>query len=273
MPSTINNQAEASYRFSGSSVVNNISSNINSVTLNDLGLTISKTASPSEFVAGSIIDYTVTITNNSSSYLSGVRIIDNLGGGNLAYVVGSGRLSTLGTNYPVSPVATNPLTFTLQQLNVGQSMTLTYKSQVIFNLPSSVTSITNTVNGIGYTSTGTINGSDSETIQKKNNDSVEITKTSSASSVNPNQSFDYILTLTNTSSTLARIPSVTDQLPSNFTLTSVSLKTGSGSTTTLNPSDYTLSGSNLLTIPSTATPLVNVPGNSSRVITITGYLS
>ena len=30
-------------------------------------------------VAGEIIDYTVQITNNSNSYLTGVRIIDNLG--------------------------------------------------------------------------------------------------------------------------------------------------------------------------------------------------
>ena len=129
-------------------------------------LSITKTSNKSTFSVGEIITYTVTITNNSSFNLDGVRIIDDLGGMQTAYVVGSGKL-TYGTNtYPVWPIRTNPLTFTLQELGSGETMTLVYNCQVIFNLPVSVSSITNNVKGIGYISSGTITGTDSNTITK-----------------------------------------------------------------------------------------------------------
>ena len=129
------------------------------------GLSITKSSSSSTFSVGEIITYTIQITNTSEFNLDGVRIIDDLGGMKTAYVIGSGKL-TYGTNtYPVWPIATSPLTFTLQELGSGESMTLTYKCQVIFNLPSSVNSITNTAQGIGYLS-GTITGSDSATITR-----------------------------------------------------------------------------------------------------------
>ena len=201
MPSTITNQASSTYQFDGSSEVNETTSNLNTIVLQDnTGLTITKTGTPTEFVVGDIITYTVTITNNSASFLTGVRIIDNLGGGNLAYVLGSGSLTVGNLTYAVSPISTNPLTFTLQQLNVGQSMTLQYRSQVIFNLPTTVQTITNNVRGIGYTSTGTIEGFDTFTIQKKTDAGVSLSKSASVTDVFPNQTFSYVLTLSNNNS-------------------------------------------------------------------------
>lgn len=274
MPSTINNEASTRYQFDGTPDVSEATSNENSIVLEDIqGLTITKTASPTTFSSGDIITYTVRITNSSSSYLTGVRIIDDLGGGNLAYVLGSGSLTTLSTTYPVNPVATNPLTFTLQQLNVGQTMTLTYKSQVIFNLPGTVNSITNTVRGIGYTSTGTVNGFTNATIQKKNSVSLSIVKSASTTDVFPNQTFNYYITLTNSSGTQATIQNVTDQLPSNFVLTSVSLQIGTGSNTQLSSSDYTLTGGNLFTLPSGSGPSITVPAGGTTVVTLTGYFN
>ena len=149
------------------------------------GLVITKTSNKPTFSAGEIITYTVTITNGSSSYLNGVRIIDNLGGGNLAYVVSSGSLTTSTQTYPVSPISTNPLTFTLQQLGVGETMTLTYKAQVIFNLPPTVSLITNSIEGIGYPYSGTIKGYASCTIQKKTDVDFSITKSSNVEDIGP----------------------------------------------------------------------------------------
>ena len=143
MPSEINNSATTTYQFVGSSTTETVTSNVNQITLEDVsGLVVSKTASPTTFSAGDIITYTVRITNNTGTFLTGVRIIDDLGGGNLAYVSGSASLSST-TTYPVSPSQTSPLTFALQQLNNGQSMTLTYKAQVVFDLPVSFSTITN----------------------------------------------------------------------------------------------------------------------------------
>lgn len=268
---TITNEATTNYQFNGSSDVLTATSNTNSIFLEESqGLTVTKTGSASEFLPGEIITYTVRITNSSSSFLTGVRIIDDLGGGNLAYVTGSGSLTVGSLTYPVSPVATNPLTFTLQQLNVGASMTLTYRCQVIFNLPADVEEITNSVRGIGYTSTGTVNGFSSFTIVKKNSEGLFISKTSSLDETFPGQTFSYILTLTNGTDTDAIAISTTDQLPSNFNVNSVSLKIGSGSTTVLEATDYTLTSGNLLTVPSLSGPIVTVPASSSTVITITG---
>ena len=168
MAETINNSASTVYNINGGAS-ESATSNVLPINLqSSTGLTITKTANPTTFLAGDIITYTVTITNNSASFLNGVRIIDNLGGGNLAYVLSSASLTAGSITYPVNPVATNPLTFTLQQLGVGATMTLTYRAQVIFNLPSTVSMITNTVQGIGYTASGTITGFANTPIEKKN---------------------------------------------------------------------------------------------------------
>lgn len=273
MAQTINNSATTVYNFDGSTS-NTATSNVLPINLESSGgLTLTKTASPETFSPGDIITYTVTITNSSSSYLNGVRIIDNLGGGNLAYVLSSAKLSTGSSSYSVTPVATNPLTFTLQQLASGATMTLTYKSQVVFNLPNTVSLITNTVQGIGYPYSGTITGYANNTIEKKTESNFTITKSSSLTDVTSNQSFNYYITLTNNTSDVANITSITDTLPSNYTLTGATLKIGSGAVTTLTSSDYTLSSGNELVVPSSTGPTITVPANSTTILTLTGNFS
>ena len=274
MPTTITNEASTTYQFNGSSDVNSLTSNENTIVLEDSqGLVLTKNSNPSDFLAGEIITYSITITNTSASFLTGVRIIDNLWGGNLAYVLGSASLTTATQTYPVTPIATNPLTFTLQQLGVGASMTLTYRAQVIFNLPSAVTTITNTVQGIGYTSTGTITGFANRTIQKKNS-GLDITFNKSASETNvfSGQVYSYRLTYVNGTSTGAVALSITDQLPANFEVTSITIRVGGGSEVTLSGDDYTISNTNLLTIPSSTVNTITIPANGTTIVTINGYL-
>lgn len=274
MAETINNGASTTYSFEGSSDVFNASSNILPINFeNSSGLSITKTASPTTFVAGEIINYTITITNSSSQFLNGVRIIDNLGGGNLAYVLSSATLQTSSTTYPVTPIVTNPLTFTLQQLASGATMTLRYRAQVIFNLPTSVSLITNTVQGIGYTATGTITGFANSTIERRNTAEFSISKTASVTDASPRQTFNYYLTLTNNTNATATPVSISDSLPSNFTLISASLKIGNGTNNTLLVTDYTLSAGNVFSLPSSSGPVVSVPANSTTIVTLTGYLS
>ncbi len=274
MPTTINNEATTTFQFDGSGEINSLTSNVNSVVLEDSqGLVLTKTATPTEFLAGDIITYTINITNTSANFLTGVRIIDNLGGGNLAYVLGSATLTTLSQTYPVTPISTNPLTFTLQQLGVGASMTLTYKAQVIFNLPQSVTSITNSVQGIGYTSTGTITGFTSRTIQKKNSSvDFSFTKSATENNVYPNQLFTYRLTYVNENSNAGRVLTITDQLPTNFVLTSIVYRVNGGPPVTLSSDDYELQLGNILYIAPTGGNLV-VPAGGTMIVDINGYFS
>ena len=178
MSQTINNSASTVYTLGGEPS-STATSNVLPINYTSTGgLVLTKTSDKNTFSAGEIITYTVTITNSSSSYLNGVRIIDNLGGNNMAYVLSSASLSTSSGSYPVNPISTNPLTFTLQQLAVGATMTLTYKAQVFFNLPSTVSLITNTVQGIGYPYSGTITAYANNTIQKKTESEFSITKSS-----------------------------------------------------------------------------------------------
>lgn len=274
MAETINNTASATYTLSGASMPETATSNALPINFdNSQNLTLTKTANPTEFSAGDIISYTVTITNPSGNYYNGIRIIDNLGGGNLAYVLGSASLTTNSQTYPVTPIATNPLTFTLQQLASGATMTLTYRAQVIFNLPSNVGAITNSVQGIGYTSSQSFSAYTSATIEKKTSGDFVVAKSANVSTVVPNQLFNYFVTLTNGNDVLANVSTITDLLPANFTLTRVALQIGTGSPVVLSPSQYTLSGDNLLTVPAGAGPEITVPANGSTLLTITGYLS
>lgn len=274
MATTLTNQGSSTYQFEGSSETMTTTSNENQIVLeNATGLSIVKSSSPDTFLAGEIITYTVQITNNTGQFLSGVRIIDNLANGNLAYVLGSANLTVGTLTYPVAPILTSPLTFTLQQLNVGQSMTLTYDAQVIFNLPSSVTSLTNTVQGIGYTSTGTISGFDNNTIQKKTNGDLNFSKSASTTSVFPREVFDYYLTFQNGTATSVETLSITDQLPANFVLTEVYVRVGNGETTQLHSGDYTLTGTNFLTVSSVLDSPITVPAGGVSVVTLRGYFA
>ena len=272
MAEIINNSASTVYTING--VTNTANSNVLPVSYeSNSGLVLTKTSNTDTFSVGEIINYEIIIKNASSSYLNGVRIIDDLGGGNLAYVLSSANLTVGGLTYPVTPISTNPLTFTLQQLGVGETMKLSYSAQVIFNLPPSVSLITNSITGIGYPYSGTIKGYTSNTIQKKTDVDFTFTKSSNVTEVGSNQNFSYFLTLENNTSSPATISSITDNLPSNYNLTSVSLKIGSGPEIVLSGTDYLISLSNVLTIPSSSGPFISVPSNGTSVITLTGYFS
>ena len=273
MSQTINNSASTVYTLGGdpsSTATSNVLP-INYTSSN--GLILTKTSDKETFSAGEIITYTVTITNNSSNYLNGVRIIDNLGGNNLAYVLSSATLSTGTQTYPVNPISTNPLTFTLQQLAVGATMTLTYKAQVFFNLPPTVSLITNTVQGIGYPYSGTITAYANNTIEKKTESDFSITKSSNLTDVSAGQTFNYYITLKNNTTNAASISSITDSLPDNYNLTSASIKVGNSPAVTLLGTDYTLSSNNLLNVISVAGSSITVPANGSTVLTLTGNFS
>ena len=274
MATTITNQGTASYQFENSGEIMSVSSNENQTTLNtSSGLGITKNSSSDNFLPGEIITYTIQITNNSNQYLSGVRVIDNLANNNLAYVLGSGKLTVGTLTYPVAPIATNPLTFALQQLNVGQSMTLTYDAQVIFNLSPSILTLTNTVEAIGYTSTGTITGFDNNTIQKKTNGDVTLTKTASRTSVFNMQNFDYFLTLSNGTSSNRTSAVFRDFLPNNFNVTAVYLRTNNGIVVQLGPNDYSIDLNNLITISSINGSNIMLPAGTIVTSTISGYFS
>ncbi|MBQ7466886.1 MAG: DUF11 domain-containing protein [Clostridia bacterium] len=273
----IMNNATVNFTFSGSSEEFSETSNTTTVTLNNGGnLSITKTAQQDTYVPGGTVTYIVTITNNGPYWFSGVRLTDDLSGnGYLTYVNGSALLYINGQALSPQIASTSPLVFTLSPLSVGESMVLTYTCRVPLNIAPNVDSITNTASGIGYTFDSTAEDSDSVTITRSESANLSINKTSSESNVNVGQTFSYFITLTNSGNSVANVSSIVDDFPSNFQISSVSLKIGSGPNNLLNSSDYTISPSNVLTVPSATGPSITVPAvsggtNGTTVLTITG---
>ncbi len=75
----------------------------------------------------------------------------------------------------------------------------------------------------------------------------------------------YTFTLTNQGNQAADSVTLTDQLPTGFSVTQVSVSAG-GATTVLAPGDYTVAAGNTITIPSTAAT-VAAPGIATVAIT------
>ena len=68
----------------------------------------------------------------------------------------------------------------------------------------------------------------------------------------------YTFTLTNQGNQAADSVTLTDQLPTGFSVTQVSVSAG-GATTVLAPGDYTVAADNTITIPSTTGKAITVP--------------
>ena len=276
----IMNTATVNFSFSDTRQSFETTSNVSVVNVREqTGLSIQKTAQMDTFEPGSIITYVIAIQNTGSNYFSGIRITDDLSGaGYLHYVVGSAVLYFNGQTQTPQIASTEPLVFTLPPLPSGMSMTLTYSCQVSFNLPSVVESITNSVTGIGYTYNSQVEASDSATITRSESSNLTITKESSDSDVNIGQVFNYIITLRNYGTSIANVSSISDNFPSTFTITSVSLKIGNGVNTVLDPSEYTITDSNNLSVPSATGPVITVPASSNNIpgttiLTVSGYFA
>ncbi len=279
MAENIMNTSTVNYTFAGSTQSLSETSNVSTISLRDENsISVGKACQNESFVPGDTVTYIVTIANTGASYFTGVRVVDNLGTNNyLTYVTGSAMLYYNQQYVRPEIASTNPLTFTLSPLSPGQSMVLTYSCRVLNSLPASVQTITNAVTATGYTYNSTVTGSASCEISRSSVASLSINKSATAESVAPGELFSYNITLTNQGTTSANVQSVTDSLPSGFKVSSVKLKMGNGTTTTLNTSDYTLDSNNNFVLPSATGPAVTVPGATSSgagqtVVTITGYL-
>lgn len=281
MATEVTNQATVNYTFSGSGETRSETSNIATISVMDeSALSITKYTQDSTFTPGGTVTFHIDIENLGSQYFTGVRINDDLGGTPqyLSYVNGSATLYINDQILAAEVASTNPLVFTLSPLASGRKMILTFTCRVSSSIPSSVNSITNSAEGIGYTATGTATDYSSTEITRSAVAEVSITKSASASTVSFGEVFSYTLNLTNQGTTIADVSSITDNLPENFKIVSVQLKIGNGNTTTLATSDYTVGANNEFTVPSSTGPTITVPATTSSgvgrtVLTITGYFN
>lgn len=273
MATLISNQASASYSFEGSSETLTTSSNIaNTTLLDEYGLEIDIDSLQDTFNPGENITYSIVLNNTGRGTLNNFSIVLNDSIQN-TYVSGSARLISSGNLISITPTPTSPLTFTIPDtLSSGESLTLLYLTNVSNSIDQSITSLTTTANATASsasTVTQIVSDTDSITLNRSLEASLFITKEVSQSTIYPNDSFDYILTITNTGLAEATNVVISDQLPNGFTINNITLNNG-GIARTIDPSEYSISTTNLLTLPNNSSETINILPSSSVDLTITG---
>lgn len=270
MATQIYNTASATYSYGSQRVVqDSVSSNTVSTNLiTDYAISASKHSLNSSFRIGENITYYLQISNDGIEPLYNVTISDDLGGAGtpLSYVTGSAILNLNGVNTQIVPTTVNPLSFVISvPLSAGDAATLIYIARVDSTLDDSVTEITNTaiVQANEGSESGdiiTVTPSPSLTLSLASYADIEMVKSVSESSITVGEPFSYTITLTNSGNMEANNVVITDILPENFVVSSITSETN-GVVTTFTDLDYSLeTTSNTLTLPSVSSQIsISVP--------------
>ena len=287
MATQINNSASAVYGY-GRNSRDSASSNIATTNLiTEYAISGYKQSLNSTFRAGENITYYIHISNDGTSPLYNVTVSDDLGGASspLSFVDSSAVLNINGTNTPIIPTSVNPLTFVLPSpLSAGDLATLTYVTRVSSSILDTVTEITNTatIQANEGSSTGPIiqvTPSPSVTIPLEDYADISMTKSVSTNEITVGETFSYTITLSNSGNLDATGVIITDVLPTNFVISSITALTN-GILTTFGTGDYTIDPTtNTLTLPNTSSaltitvPASTVSGDGTTIITITGSIT
>lgn len=287
MATQINNSATAVYGY-GRDSRDSVSSNIATTNLiTEYAISGTKNSLNTAFRAGENITYYITISNDGTSPLYNVTVTDNLGGAPtpLTFVDSSAVLNINGANSQIIPTSVNPLTFVLPiPLNAGDLATITYIARVGSAISETLTEITNiaTIQANEGSVTGnliTVSPSPTLTLPLEDYADVSMSKAVSTNEISVGEIFSYTITLTNSGNLDATGVIITDVLPENFVISSITSLTN-GVLTTFSSSDYVVdSATNTLTLPDTSSSLsIIVPasttaGDGTTVITITGSIT
>lgn len=284
MPTIMNNRAQLTFTSNG--VAETVTSNQSSTTIVDqCSIEFTKDALVPSTTPNGNVSYVVRILNNGSNDLYNPTITDDLGRGDvsvtpLTYIDDSalffynGNPTTGTATVSASGVIfTSPATI----LRPGDSLIVLYSATAAAMLTES---ITNTATATVNTDTDNcqcLSESDSATVEVVNSASISIFKSADKSSVFVGDSLTYTFTLMNTAAEGIEDVTFTDALPEEFNLVSVSY-TQDDVTTPISADDYTLSASNVLTIPAAGSDFtIDIPAATDEgpgivTITVTGII-
>ncbi len=287
MPTPLNNQASIRYNYSGAGTGTAVSNTVTTNLLDRYTLAATKTPLSSTFRPGENVTYVIRVENNGSGDLYNVTIADDLGGGAdtpLVYNPASLRAYVDSIPVTISPVVQGgTLTAVLPApLPAGTAAILVYTAQVRPDVDFTLQSITNTVavTANGGSAAGpavTVTPSPTATLLRDSYAEVTLYKEADKQSVMAGEPLTYTFTLTNQGNQAADSVTLTDQLPTGFSVTQVSVSAG-GATTVLAPGDYTVAADNTITIPSTtgkaiAVPAATVAAPGIATVAITGTVA
>ena len=286
MATQINNVASATYGYGRDSRASAVSNIATTNLIEDYAISGIKTTLNGEFRPGENVTYQLYVRNDGTQPLYNVTLSDDLGGvGNpLSFVPGSASVNIDGSNSPIVPTSTNPLTFVLPSpFESGSQATVTFVMRVSAGLDSTVESITNTatITANEGSVTGTlisVSPAPTATITLEDFASLTINKTVSADEISPNETFSYTISLENSGNLDANGVIVTDVLPEGFSVSSITALTN-GVLVTYAADEYSVdAATNTLTLPVGTGAEITVPAATATetgltVITVTGSIN
>jgi uncharacterized repeat protein (TIGR01451 family)/gliding motility-associated-like protein len=237
----------------------------NTIINRQVDLVLAKTASPKPVVAGGVLTYTITLTNNGSSAILStdvVNVVDNLPAGFTAttFTAAAGTYDQTNGNW------------TGLTLSNGQSTTLTIAGTVAANATGTLNNSATVTAPSGTTDTNTGNNTATDATTINRSIDFAIAKTSTPNPVIAGETLTYTITLTNngTSQLLnTDIVKVVDVLPAGFTATSYNTSSGSYTSTNGNWTGLTLNNGQSATLTIAGTVAAAATGSLSNAVTLT----
>lgn len=284
MAITINNSANISYRYG---TLNDAAlSNIVTTSLaENYSLSAEKSSRNSSWRPSENLTFDLSITNEGAEPIYAVSIQDDLGGTErlLNYVEGSAKMFRNDALVDVTPTSTSPLTLVVPEaLEAGETVIFSYVARVRSDIADDVTEITNEVTVVGHETsetgdTVTVTPNPSVTLPLAEYAEVTIEKGVDKDNVSVGEELIYTFRLENSGNVEATNIVITDDLPTNFVVNSITSETN-GVVTTFESTDYSLDADNKLILPTSMTKTISVPastpsGNGLTVVTIVGTVT
>lgn len=282
MATNLPNQARLSYTY-GDATGSVLSNTTNTALVDRYTMAVTKETVVPSVGAGEAAAYIIRVDNTGAGPIYNLSVVDDLGTGStgaapLTYTANSAKFYVNGD--PVTGTVTsgtNNVTFAYAgELRPGDTFTVVYAAAPTAAAEGTITNTANAAANSG-TATGTvITGSDTAELTVEASANLSMLKTADKTSVVSGDTLTYTFTLVNTGNAPADSISITDALPREFTVTGISY-TVNGETNIVPTTNYTVSATNQLTLP-TGDLVLTVPAATSAgpgvmTVTVTGTIA
>ena len=236
------------------------------------GLEVSHAATPTTFVVGDTIFYTVLLQNTGTGTLYNPFVVVDFEGGELSLVAGSATAFLFANGevsaVPVTATQSSPITFTLDTaIPAGGFIYLVYRAVVESATENEIVSTARGGANEGSETGPTVSDSDSAVITR-----TQLTIVKNApETASVGDTIAYQFVITNNSGAPITLDGLTDQLPSGFTFTVATLTVDGTAVPLVAGTDYTVTAEGLFTLDPVA--LITLPAGATAMLTLNGVVT